>query len=155
MRLMVATTLALRDVHLPPAPPWWPLSPGFWLVLALLVLVGAVAGLRSASRYRRRRQLEQEFDRRMAGTVSPVEQVMRMAELLRRAALACDAGTAGLHGEAWLAWLDRGLPGTFSGGAGRLLLDGGYRQHLEPAQAQALWPLARRCYARLRMTVRS
>ncbi len=31
--------LALKDIHLPEASLWWPLAPGWWLLLILLVLV--------------------------------------------------------------------------------------------------------------------
>ena len=30
--------LALRDIHLPPAPPWWPPAPGWWVLLGMLCL---------------------------------------------------------------------------------------------------------------------
>ena len=29
----------LRDVHLPEPVSWWPLAPGYWIVLALVVVV--------------------------------------------------------------------------------------------------------------------
>ena len=41
------TVLPLRDIHLPAAVSWWPLAPGWWLLLATLgAAVVAVAGWR-------------------------------------------------------------------------------------------------------------
>jgi hypothetical protein len=43
---------ALRDIHLPPAPPWWPPAPGWWM-LAVLLLMAAIAGAWLCLRARR------------------------------------------------------------------------------------------------------
>jgi len=40
--MSAATSLPLRDVHLPPIPSWWPLPLGWWLVLAALAVIGVV-----------------------------------------------------------------------------------------------------------------
>src|SRR6185312_9170830 len=50
-----STGPVLRDIHLPPAPPWWPPAPGWWL-LAALVLLGCIA---LAWLWRRQRRLQQ------------------------------------------------------------------------------------------------
>lgn len=82
-----------------------------------------------------------------------------MSELLRRAARRHDPAADRLHGEAWLAFLDAGSQRTnrkrignrkatgkhaeFSQGAGRLLLEGGYRAYTDAAQVDALRTVAR------------
>lgn len=37
--------LALRDIHLPPAPPWWPPAPGWWVLLGVLCVASIAAYL--------------------------------------------------------------------------------------------------------------
>lgn len=148
---LLATSLALRDVHLPSPPPWWPLAPGWWLLigaLGLLCLVLLGRWLRTRLRLRR---LAAEFDQRLQQVDTPVAQVGLAAELLRRAALAREPAAATLQGEDWLAWLDGGKDRGFVRGAGRLLLEGGYRPRVEAAEMAALWPLAREAWARLRL----
>ncbi|MEM9402619.1 MAG: DUF4381 domain-containing protein [Pseudomonadota bacterium] len=128
--------IPIRDLHLPPEIGWWPLAPGWWVLLAIAVILVALAlrALRrrlSASRARRfaLRQLEQakvEYQTHgnlvMLGTT--------LSELLRRTMLAYAprAEVAGLSGDAWAAWLDRGLPQPlFSKGEGRAMLELPYR----------------------------
>lgn len=137
-------TLVLRDIHQPPAPPWWPPAPGWWLVAVLVIAAVAVWAL---LRWRRRRRVATHaavFDAALAAAATPSEQVAAISELLRRAARQCDPSADRLHGEAWLAFLE-GEDAThpFTAGAGRLLLDGGYRPDVDRAQLSALRPLAR------------
>ncbi|RDS82547.1 DUF4381 family protein [Dyella psychrodurans] len=35
--------LVLRDIHLPPTPPWWPPAPGWWVLLGMLCVLLAAA----------------------------------------------------------------------------------------------------------------
>lgn len=128
--------LPLRDLHLPEAIGWWPLAPGWWLLLAL-----ALAGLLLAARaiYRRRRQgaarrrALAELARLEAAYASDGD-VVRFASalstLLRRAMLAYAPRdeVAGLTGREWLEWLDRGLERQpFSSGPGQTLAALPYR----------------------------
>ncbi|MFC6839136.1 DUF4381 family protein [Xanthomonas theicola] len=135
--------LPLRDVHLPPAPAWWPPALG-WLLLgaALLLALGIGLGLWAWRRARRRRWRRQ-FDAALGAGAAPA-QVAAVSELLRRAARRRDPAAATLQGEQWLRFLDGGKRQDFSAGPGRVLLDGGYRRELDDAQLQALLPLARR-----------
>jgi len=136
------TQIPLRGLHLPDAIGWWPLAPGWWLVIALLVLgLGLLLrdALRRHSRSRARRhalrQLEQ-YTAAFAGHGDAVTLGIEVSELLRRAMLAYAprGDVAGLTGEAWLAWLDRDLAEPrFLEGAGRSLLDLPYRN---PANAE-------------------
>ncbi len=146
--------LVLRDIHQPPAPGWWPPAPGWWLVAALLlVAVGAIAWF-AARRKRRQRAIVALFDAAVEQAQNSAARVAAMSELLRRAARRRDPAADRLQGDDWLRFLDGdgGSP-EFSGGAGRLLLDGGYRRDVDAAQLAALQPLARRRYLQL-MAVR-
>jgi hypothetical protein len=145
---MTPQQLPLRDVHLPPAPPWWPPAPG-WLLLgaAVVLALGIALGLWAWRRTRRRRW-QRQFDAALATGAAPA-QVAAVSELLRRAARRRDPAAAALQGEPWLRFLDGGKRQDFSAGPGRVLLDGGYRRELDHAQLQALLPLARRRFLEL------
>ncbi len=148
------TGIVLRDIHQPPAPSWWPPAPGWWL-LAIALLVAAVAWWWwRGRRKRRRREIAALFDGAVDAAETPAGQVAAMSEMLRRAARKRDASADRLQGEAWLEFLDapvdrakrrRNMPApVFVQGAGRLLLDGGYRRDVDAAEANALRVLARR-----------
>lgn len=140
--MMLATTLVLRDVHVPAAPSLWPPAPGWWWlaggVLMLCVAWGAWAWRRRA----RKRRWQRMFDTAQAHTDAP-QQVAAMSELLRRAARRVEPGTDRLHEEAWLRFLDGKAGHAFSQGPGRLLLEGGYRRDLPADALHALAPVAR------------
>lgn len=134
--------LPLRDVHLPPSPPWWPPAPGWWwLAAAILAVLVAWAGWR-AWRQRRRRRWARWFDDESGQGTRP-QQLAAMSALLRRASRRHQPGAERLQGEAWLRFLDGADGDAFSRGAGRLLLDGGFRPALEPQAFDAARALAR------------
>jgi hypothetical protein len=128
--------IPLRGLHLPEAVGWWPLAPGWWLLIALLVaatvfLLRAWLQRRAHAAARRKalRQLE-ESRSAYAYHGNPVTLGAEVSELLRRAMLAYAprAEVAGLTGDEWLAWLDRDLDEPrFREGAGRSLLELPYR----------------------------
>ena len=137
--MQTGSGLVLRDIHVPAAPSWWPPAPGWWLVAIALVL--AVAGL--AWWRWRRRQREQAiarfFDEAVARASTPPERVAAMSELLRRAARRVDPAADRLEGEAWLRFLDQGLPQPlFANRAGAVLREGAFRPDLSDAEAEAL-----------------
>jgi len=138
-------TLALRDVHLPGAPSWWPLAPGWWLLLAALAAVSLSLWWWQRRRDRRRRTAERVFDEALAAAATPAAEVAAISELLRRAGRRRDRAAETLSGQEWLDFLDRGSKRSdFAEGPGRLLLEGGYRRQVDPAQVRALRELARR-----------
>jgi len=128
--------LPLRGLHLPEPVGWWPLAPGWWLLIAALVVASALLirtwlqrRARSAARRRALRQLE-ESRSAYAYHGNPVTLGAEVSELLRRTMLAYAprAEVAGLTGDAWLAWLDRDLDEPrFRDGPGRKLLELPYR----------------------------
>lgn len=139
---MAMATLVLRDVHVPPAPSWWPPAPGWWLVFAALALAGFGIAAWYWLRHRRRRGWMRWFDA-MADGQPPAGQVAAMSGLLRRAARRADASADRLEGEAWLRFLDGKQGHAFTQGPGRLLLDGGYRRDVAPAELVAATAVAR------------
>ena len=122
--------LPLRDLHLPEAVGWWPLAPGWWALIALAAM-GLIyllyrqyltwrwnAARRTAlsALARVRREYEEGAD--------ALSIAKELSELLRRSMLAYAPRdeVAGLTGERWLTWLDRGLDDRpFTEGSGRYL----------------------------------
>lgn len=109
--------LPLRDLHLPEAIGWWPLAPGWWFLIAVLVVLAFWQAWRSLQRWRfeaPRRYALREFARYESEYLVSRDPVMlgkNLSHLLRRAMLAYAPRDemAGLTGEAWLNWLDRDL----------------------------------------------
>ena len=138
---MDPTQIPLKDLHLPEAIGWWPLAPGWWLVIALLAIgLGLLlrAGLRRRSRGAARRHALGQLQHcrsAYADHGNPMQLGIEVSEILRRTMLAYAprADVAGLTGDEWLEWLDRDLAEPrFSQGAGRGLLELPYR---DPAKA--------------------
>ena len=129
--------IPLRDLHLPDAVSWWPLAPGWWVLIAL-ALIGLAFLVRAWLRIRARgaarryalRQLNEivaEYEERK----NPVEFGVQLSELLRRTMLAYAPrlDVAGLTGDAWLERLDEGLAQpVFMNGPGRQILELPYRR---------------------------
>lgn len=109
---MKTPELPLRDIHLPDAVSWWPLAPGWWLSLAVLVmLLAALAWWWRGAPLRRLRQaalaelgsIEQAYSHSGDGHAC----AQALSRLLRRVALlAGDARAAHSHGADMLAVLN-------------------------------------------------
>jgi hypothetical protein len=143
----------LRDIHIAMGNPWWPPAPGWWLLLAGIIVFGLVAWRFRASwrvripipfvtlgdwRWEAGRGLRQL--RRSAGETPLKARASELSELLRRIAMARygRAACAGLHGEAWLGWLADHDPAGFDWRReGRLLLDIPYAPERSGASREA------------------
>jgi hypothetical protein len=132
-----AQLLALRDIHLPAAPPWWPPAPGWWALALLLVVLLVIAAWwlwRAVQRRRRWRQLLahlNDLESKLQREPAP-HYLAGLSALLRRLALVRypRREVAPLNGEDWLAFLDRtGGDGAFQAGAGRVIGDAVYRKN--------------------------
>ena len=157
--------LILRDIHLPDSVSWWPLAPGWWIILALSLTIIAVTFV-SMRRYRqrtyRRLGLQQlttiEFN--MAANQSPQQVIQQLSQLLRHmAVLHYGQHCAGLEGKQWLAFLDQPFvkkgaasehPNQpFSEGAGQCLAAGPYQKVSADIDTTALFNLCRLWIKRL------
>lgn len=147
----------LRDIHIPDSSGWWPLAWGWWVLIALLLVLGAWAlhaGLKRRRRQGYRRDaaaaLERAYQRYQRDSDTGAY-LQTLSELLRRTSLSAlpkESGqaAAALSGPHWLHFLDAGLPegdDGFSKGPGRALLTGPYQPNPE-ADVQALQALAHR-----------
>jgi hypothetical protein len=138
-------TLVLRDIHPGAAPPWWPPAPGWWLLAALVLALGAAFGWWRWRKRIRMRRIADLFDGAIDRADDAPMQVAAMSELLRRAAHRRNPQAGRLQGESWLAFLDdRDADRPFTQGAGRLLLEGAFRPEVDPQQVAALRSVARR-----------
>jgi hypothetical protein len=122
--------IPLRDLHLPADIGWWPLAPGWWVLLAIAACVFCALLYRAFRRWRanrpRRAALKQleVIARDYAGDQDLASFSKQLSELLRRALLAYAPRdeVAGLTGARWLEWLDRGLDAPlFATGPGRYI----------------------------------
>ena len=128
---MSPSDLPLRDIHLPPDLGLWPLAPGWWLLLGLLII--AALSLLCVLRFRQRRRLRRLALRQLDELAMHPESQLASAlsRLLRQAAITHfpRQETAGLTGQAWLDFLDRPFKDQpFRSGIGRCLSDAPYRQ---------------------------
>ena len=147
----------LRDIRGLDPGSWWPVPPGWWLVLLGALAVAAVAwlilswwrdrvpGSWHADARRRLRALEGQLrwaDARSAA--AELSELLRRIAMARRGRRAC----AGLAGEAWLDWLERNDPGGFPWRReGRVLIDLPYAPPGRRASGDELLPLVRAALA--------
>ena len=105
--------LDIRDIHLPEPVSWWPVAPGWWLLIATMLLLLVLIFI--ARKIYRSRQLKRDI----ASELENIKQryllsndksqlAKSLSVLLRRASITFYPATdiAGLTGERWLAYLD-------------------------------------------------
>jgi len=103
-----ATSLdRLHDIALPPAVAWWPPAPGWYVVIALVLVAAAWMMLRGWERWQ-----SNAYRREAARELASLDSCAAIAELLRRTALAIAPRpvVAEKTGTAWLDWLAAQCP---------------------------------------------
>lgn len=130
---MQPTPLPLKDLHLPEAIGWFPPAIGWWLVLLLIpVLMMLVYGCyKRLTRKTALKTAKKMLTTIKNSTLDNAQKLTELSALLRRVAISATprAQTAGLTGQAWLAFLDSSLKDApFTTGVGRCLADAPYRQ---------------------------
>ena len=124
---------ALRDIHAPAVPGFWPPAPGWIAVCILAAAAVLAAGIVAVRRWRagqpRREALAnlRTLRARHQAGASAAEVAAELSTLVRRVALARHPReeVAGLTGERWIAWLESSLPGL-GASARTALLDAPY-----------------------------
>ena len=110
---------ALRDIHVPDTPEFWPPAPGWFVVAGLMIAAGVAATVIAvwrwrAGRFRREALACLRSLRARHGAGAPdAEIAMELSMLIRRVALARHPReeVAGLTDEEWMARLESTLPG--------------------------------------------
>ncbi len=99
--------LPLRDIHLPGAISAWPPAPGWWVLLALVMV--ALIVLATFLVRRRRYQIQREAANELAGILKNFSQnqdermaIRGISQLLRRVSITLDPGSAAHTGDTWL-----------------------------------------------------
>ncbi|OAX89099.1 hypothetical protein A7D16_08475 [Xanthomonas nasturtii] len=148
---MTPQSLPLRDVHLPSSPSWWPLAPGWWLVIAVIVLVLGSAWVWWWRRRQRQHRWLAAFDAQLQSAATPAQRLAAVSMLLRRAARRVDPQADRLQGDAWLQFLDgrKSKDQLFSQGPGRAVLEGGFQRTPAVSDLPAVEALARQRFVAL------
>ena len=138
MESTTPTTLELRDIHLPDPISWWPLAPGWWFVLAAIVLI--IAGVFLFRYYLKKQALRKTVAAELESICAQHKKdnnalvlVQSLSILLRRACISFypRSEVASLTGDAWLKFLDDSMSdsncqNTFHSEHGRLLATAPY-----------------------------
>lgn len=153
----------LADIHLPDTVSWWPLAPGWWGLLTLLViaLIAIFLWRRRAKKNTYRKLAQQALDAIYANYQSSQNAAAFLHEtsvLLRRTALTAYPKTfnASIKGQAWLDWLDSVCPNKnpdparqFNSECGQQLLTASYQKN-PSVDASALYTLCSHWFAQHR-----
>jgi hypothetical protein len=130
---MPPTQLPLKDIHLPDTIGWFPPAIGWWLVMVLIPVLVALLYwaygrfTRKTAAIKKAKVLLLTIKK---SEMANAQKLIELSALLRRVAIsvAPRAQTAGLTGQAWLAFLDSSLDGSpFTRGAGQCLASAPYR----------------------------
>lgn len=135
----------LHDLVLPPAVPWWPPAPGWYVVIALALVAAAWMAIRSWKRWQ-----SNAYRREAARELASLESSAAIAELLRRTALAIAPRSeiAEKTGTAWLDWLSAQLPEPMPDAVRVQLTSGVYRASSGSQELSSLRDYAARWIAR-------
>ena len=131
-------TLDLRDIHLPEPISWWPIAPGWWMLIASALLIIAVIFI--LRKMYLGKQLKRDINSELENIKQQFQKTQNKSQLakslsilLRRASISYYPKTdiAGLTGEHWLAYLDKtnlkhSKNNSFKSNAGKVLLSAPY-----------------------------
>lgn len=126
---LAAELEALRDIHLPDPVSWWPLAPGWWALLALIlaaaIAIAVALHIRARTvRYRALRELEAL---RRQNDIGRDEAALGIEVLLKRIILQKPqhSALAASHGTRWVDHLVTG-PGAMSPDIARFIAEAPY-----------------------------
>lgn len=122
----------LRDIQMPMQPHWWPPAPGWWILLAIILLgIGVVAFLHWQRKHWQQKILDEVENAVRQHADNRQQQITGLSEILRRVALRAFSReqVANLYGIKWLEFLDEhaAKTGSFMQHDMRVLADETYR----------------------------
>ncbi|MFT4060599.1 MAG: DUF4381 domain-containing protein [Legionella sp.] len=142
----------LKDIHLPESVSFWPLAPGWYMVMTLILLLLFYLMYQVHQRHRhalakkKALALLDTYQQRYEQEHNVAITSAYISELLRRVALVYfpREQVASLHGEAWLQFLQQTGKGSDFNSVREMLLDAPFKNdptmNLEPLFQQAkLW----------------
>jgi len=97
----------LRDIHVPQVSAWWPLAPGWWVLLGLLLVALAAGAIVWRRRRAWRRHVDTTLDELREARVrhdadgDTARFAAAVSQLLRRVARTREARSVTLRGDAW------------------------------------------------------
>lgn len=164
----------LADIHLPNGVSWWPLAPGWWILLgiAILVIIGLLVWRKRKARNAYRLVARHELTTIYAAyeqSKDAATYLQALSVLLRRTALTAypTQFNASIKGKEWLQWLDSVYPQptkknpgelrNFSGPIGQPLLVGIYQKnpHVDAAALHSLCEEWIKHHRNYRQTIRA
>ncbi len=131
----------MHDIVLPDPISWWPLAPGWWVILLILAL--AVIWLSAAAYRRWKKNAYRRAALRELESISPAD----IPALVKRVSLCIypREQVATLSGEAWLEFLDQaGNTQDFTQGPGRYLLELSYNPNAKNIPIEELTSVIRK-----------
>lgn len=133
----------LRDIHLPAEVSWWPLAPGWWILIVLGLALFAAGIYWLVKRWRasvhkraaiRSLELSLTKYKRSKNNGASQDYISSFSETIRRVALVSfpQQQVASLTGNTWLDFLDQsGNTKEFSSGAGKVIAMGPYQENAD------------------------
>lgn len=105
----------LRDIHLPDPVGWWPMAPGWWMLIAISIAVLTVLlwwlwrRIVAARAKKEALRLLKLYEQQSLEEMNSARICARVSELLRRVALAYfpREHVAALHGQEWIDFLNK------------------------------------------------
>lgn len=125
----------LKDIHLPKPIGWWPLAPGWYILIGLILFMAIILAYSFYKKYRNAlakkhalvllNTYQKEYSEEYNGSQTSA----RISELLRRVALVYypREQVASLHGEKWLNFLNETSKGIDFNLVKDLLLDAPFK----------------------------
>lgn len=134
----ITEELPLRDIHLPDPVSWWPLAPGWWILLLLLITVISLLVYLVKRRDAKQRspfslavKALSEIEKKHSNNENPQVLIRDVSRFFRQLAVNIKprSEVAAMTGNEWLTFLDGDMDKKpFTKGPGKVLIDAPYQK---------------------------